>query len=210
MLPAYTMNYAYKCPPGRMHYQKNKKWVPCQKKMTKKLNFGSSKIKFTDTHIKNMAKKMGVKLSSGGKRRTSKSLFSAVMKKGESIIKSKKDEDLLKYVTRHCHSMAKKLSIPKTRNGRKKTCLSIWKEIAKKGCDNVTRKRSNVSTKKSSSKVRKPRKRYTRKSGFGSWWDNTQQLYGGTHTSKQAADASTLMERNLWSLNERPSMPVRT
>jgi len=169
ILPAYTMNFGYKCPPGKMHYQKNKKWVPCQNKMNKNLSFGSSKIKFTDAHIKSMAKKMGVKISSRGKRRTSKALFDAVMKKGESILKSKKNKDLLEYVNKHCHSMAKKLNIPKTRNSRKRTCLTIWKEISRKGCDDITKKRNNINTKKSNNKVRKPRKRYTRKSEFGSW-----------------------------------------
>jgi hypothetical protein len=116
-----------------------------------------------------------------------------VMKKGRTILKSKKMTSLKKYVIKHCEKMSKSLRISHTRGGKKRSHLAVWGDIMKKGSKSmVTKKRDNVKKTRSSSKIRKGRRRYTRKrNSFGSWWDNTQQLYGGPG-ARQAADASTL------------------
>ena len=197
LIPAYNMFGINKCSPGQLHYYSNKKWLPCKK--TKKASFGktqtkSKKIAFTDKHVRAMAKRLKVKMSVGRKRKTTKRLFGDVMRKGKTFVRSKTMTPEKRYVMKHCSSMAKKLKIKK----RGRTHTAVWNEIMKKGVAHKEKKKVYKKRRLKTvqnGKVRKGRKRYTRrkksKLSFG-WWDNTQQLYGGTGATHQSAEASTL------------------
>jgi hypothetical protein len=186
-IPAYSY-FGKQCSPGQMNYKVGNKWRKCRSS-----GYGKRKStkNITDKHIKNMAKKMKVKLSSRGKRKNIARLDSDVHKKGKSILKSKKDTTLKKYVISHTKSMAKKMKV----RFYKRSHLSVWNEVWKKikkchSTSKVTKKRNTINRSKGSKKI-KPKRRTSKKSKFGSWWDNTQQLYGGA-VGKQAADASNL------------------
>jgi len=197
MIPPYSMFGMRQCSPGQLHYYSKNKWLPCHNKSkhnrlhSKRLSFGRTKdsgVAFSDKHVRLMAKKMKIKMVVGRRRKTQKKLFEDVMRKGKVILRSKTMTAEKKYVIKHCVQMAKKLKIKY--KGRSHS--SVWNDIMKKGSkkEKVYKKRSLK--KYNNNKVYTGRKRYTRKkkSSFGSWWDNTQQLYGGA--SRQAADASTL------------------
>ena len=152
------------CPSGMNHYQSGKKWMPCKKssfgKKKKKTNTQSKCI--THKHIQSMAKYLKIKQSVKGKKKTTRRLWGDVSRKGKSILKAKENDKMYKYMIKHCKMMAKKLKIKQS----KKSPLVIWGQITKKALtyEEVTKKRTNVKTKKSNTKVRKPK---PRKSKFG-------------------------------------------
>lgn len=195
MIPPYNSMFGmHRCSPGQLHYYSNKKWIPCQKKSTrpKSSSFGRSKsssIAFSDKHMRSMAKKLKVKINTGKRRKTQKKLFGDVMRKGKTILRSKTMTAEKKYVMKHCALMAKKLKI----KHRGRSHIAVWNEIMKKGSQKEKVYKKRKLKKYNNKKIYTGRKRYTRKkTSFGSWWDNTQQLYGGIGASKQSADASTL------------------
>lgn len=161
LIPSYSF-YGTRCKSGQLHYRDGKKWKECTSSFGKKKMPKKKTFPFTEKHLQGMARKLKVTMSKNGRKKTVKKLFDDVMKKCMSVLKSKKMTPEKKYVIKHCKSMSKKLGIKHTGKTHSQLCSQIVKS-----CKN------------------------TNKSSFGSWWDNTQQLYGGANT-KQAADASNL------------------
>lgn len=107
--------------------------------------------------------KMAIELEIEGNY-SKKKLLNKVIKKGSDILKSRKNTKERQYMIKHCKQMSKKMGIKKGN----KSYATLWKEIS-------------TQLKKQS---------YEDYNSFGTWWDNTQQLYGGN--GAQSADTSSL------------------
>lgn len=116
-------------------------------------NYGAKKKKSKTSrgHIYRMAKAMKVKISSRGKKKSVRKLWSDIYSKGKSILNSGKPT---KYLTKHIKIMSKKLKIKMGGKSQK----TLWNQI-------------NTNVKKYL-----PKKRKRKNSSFG-WWDNTQRNY---------------------------------
>lgn len=128
---------------------------------------------FGMTHAREIAKTLKLKTTQKGKRLSLKQLISKIT----ASLKSKTKQNQAKEVIQ---KTAKHVKVPLTRQGKKVSVKSLWTKIQKKVVDvgSVTKKKNQVSRQKSSTKVRQPRSRKTRRnSHFGSWWDNTQKNY---------------------------------
>lgn len=140
------------------------------RRLSRKKTTRRRKSSFGQKDAKILAKKMKLKVTSGGKQLSFRQLISRI---GASL-KSKKDKETK---TKAVQSVAKKMKVPLTSSGRKRSLTSLWSEIRKAVDTNkVTKKNKSIRKTKSSTKIRMGRHR-RRSQNFGSWWDNTQKTY---------------------------------
>jgi hypothetical protein len=176
LIPMY--NFGNACPPGKKRYKEGNKWLEC-KRNTRRSAFGKKKRSSAvpESYLKNISKHLKLKTKVLSK------IKSSIIQRGKSALKSKNNKNHL-YFVKQCKFLSKKLKIPHKR----KSHLAVWKLISKK-LTSPTKKYKKI-TKRYKRTIKS--KRRPRGSRFGSWWDNTQQLYANACANQQCADFETL------------------
>jgi hypothetical protein len=133
----------------------------------------SKPAKISHKHVNGMAKKLSVKISGKSRRK----LWADIVRKSKCVLKQKKKNQTPKskkmktYLMKHIPKMAKQLKIKMAG----KTKCALLSQID-------TRMKKQIP------------KKVSRKSNFGSWWDNTQKTYSGSKlcASNQCASTSDM------------------